>query len=91
MAGRNMPVLNFCHIFNYQQQLFGKRSDINNHCFMDLGQKVSSGEYTLAHPFTHALNHLWNSNDVTCLFSYLWTPSQSKWNWRPLNIIFRII
>lgn len=49
---------------------------------MDLGQQVISGEYTLAHPYTHALNHIWNS-------SYLWTPSQSKRNWRPLNTIFR--
>jgi len=36
---------------------------------MNSGQKVISGEHTLAHPFTHALNHIWYSNDVTWLAS----------------------
>lgn len=48
---------------------WGKSAYRRNHCSMDLGQKVISGEYTLAHLFTHALNHIWYLNDVTCLFS----------------------
>lgn len=61
MGGIIMPVpFNYLIIlyFSTISGFWGGSADRRNHCSMDLGQNVISGECTLAHLVTHARKHM---------------------------------